>query len=265
MSGPAPKMKELGTHIHSLAFRTCNHLPHILLKIGKSSSGPDFQYSFNEKPTSGLVKVLAAPTVFMSNSYLGWDLELTLKAGIYAGAYWEYTISQSDATRYAKQFVNRLLEGTGETWYDDGGLSNAMKQSPEAQQLMKTISQDFRASMACNKGDFSKIKLDANKYHTPSFSFTTSPTLKVLVGGTQEMIVRLDYICFDLRNCRWNALISLEIRDDFGVTEEDITNASLSAKAGIGGLTDLWVLQHQRGKKPFTTVFKFSFFCYGKI
>ncbi|MEM6736486.1 MAG: hypothetical protein AAF620_10510 [Bacteroidota bacterium] len=80
---------------------------------------------------------------------------------------------------------------------------------------------------------------------------------EILVGGTQQMYVRLDAICYDFYNCSYNALISVEIRDDFGVTESDITNASPSAKLGMGGLTDFWVLQHQQGKKPFTTVFTF--------
>ncbi len=259
-----PKETDLSTVLNSIAFFAQGKLPHELLNIGDfSSSGADFQSSYNKAPTSWLVKTLVVPTNFMSNSFLAWDLKLTLESGIYAGAYWEEAISQSDASFYANQFVNQFMTGEGEKWYDNGGLSNVMKHSPEGQRLMKQIANEFRNKMFMNGGDFSNIKLNKRDYSTPSFSWKSSPILKILVGGTQKLIVTLSAIIYNAKTCNWLALISVEIRDDFGVTESDITNASTSAKLGIGGLTDMWVLQHQRGKKPFTSVFNFSFFCYG--
>jgi hypothetical protein len=257
-----PKESDLSTVLNSIAFFAQGKLPHELLNIGDfSSAGADFQSSYNKTPKSGLVKTLVTPTNFMSNSFLAWDLKLTLESGIYAGAYWEEAISQSDASFYAEQFVNQFMTGQGEKWYDDGGLSNVMKHSPEGKRLMKQIADEFRDKMFMNQGNFSNIKL-SNKIKPPSFSWKSSPTLKILVGGTQKLIVTLSAIIYNAKTCNWLALISVEIRDDFGVTESDITNASTSAKLGIGGLTDMWVLQHQRGKKPFTSVFNFSFFCY---
>ncbi len=254
---------ELTRLLNNIAFTAKSKLPHPLLDIGKySSAGPDFQSSYNTKPKSNMVKALVAPTVFMSDSFLAWDLGFTLKGGIYAGACCESAISQTDATHYAEQFVNHFMTGGGQKWYDDGGLSHVIRNSPEGQQLMEQISNEFRAKMLTHKGDFSKIELDEDSYRTPSFSWNSSPTLKILVGGTQKLIVNLTSIAYNVKTLGWLALISVEIRDDFGVTESDITDASFSAKFGIGGLTDMWVLQHQRGYKPFTTVFKFSFFCY---
>ncbi|MGB0788699.1 MAG: hypothetical protein ACPGQR_04105 [Marinirhabdus sp.] len=257
-----PKESDLGQSLNNVALSVQNNLPYELLNIGRSGTGADFQSSYTKKPTSGLVKALVAPTGFMSDPYLAWDLGFTLKAGIYAGAYWETAISQSDASFYAQQFVNQFMTGQGQDWYDDGGLSNVIKNSPEGQSLIKQISDDFREEMLSNQGDFSKIKLNDRVYSTLNFSWKSSPTLKILVGGTQELTVTLSAIFYNAKTCKWLALISVEIRDDFGVTESDITNASPSAKLGIGGLTDMWVLQHQRGYKPFTTVFNFSFFCY---
>ena len=259
--------RDIEQQCSSIAFSVQGKLPHELLHVGKSSEGPDFQHSFDRPPQSSLVKALVGPAGFMGDSYLAWDLKFTLNAGIYAGAYRESAISQADAVWYAEEFVNRLMDGTGETWYDDGRLSHVMKQTPEAQNLMRQLSEDFRNQMFVNGGDFTQIEFDEIKYQKLRFSFSwnSSPTLKILVGGTQEMSVSLEMIVYDFSHCHWMGLISVEIRDDFGVTEGDITRASPSAKLGIGGLTDFWVLQHQRDKKPFTTVFKFSFFCHGNV
>lgn len=137
------KKSKLEWDCSCLASSIQSELPFKLLEIGHSSEGNDFQHTYDKTPKSGLVKTLVAPTKLMSDTYLGWDLKFTLKAGIYAGAYWEAIISQSEASKYASEFVNRLMSNTGETWYDDGGLSNVMKHTPEAQQLMRKISEEF--------------------------------------------------------------------------------------------------------------------------
>jgi len=258
-----PKKSDITKALHDIAFSCSSELPYELLNIGEfSSAGPDFQSSTNKVPKSKMVRTLVAATEGMPDSFLGGDLELTLKLGIYAGAYWEEVISQSDATHYAEEFVNQFMNGSGEKWIDDGGLSYAIKYSKEGKQLMQQISKEFIDKMSINGGDFSKIQL-SKKIKSPSFSWKSSPALKILVGGTQKLIVNLAYICYDVVNSTWMAAISVEIRDDFGVTEGDLTNASTTAKMGMGGLVDMWTLQHQRGKKPFTTVFNFSFLCYG--
>lgn len=256
---------DIPTQCTALAQIAYTKLPHQILRVGKSSEGPDFKHSFNRSPASNTVKTLISPTHLMSDSFLAADLYATLWSGIYAGAYWESTISQSDATKYAKEFVARLKAGTGTTWYDrDGKLSDAMKNTPEIKKIITQITSNFRTQMQQYGGDFTQVKLP-QRIKPPSFAWKSSPSLKILVGGTQEMIVRLDYICYDCTRSKWLAGISVEIRDDFGVTESDITDASPSAMLGVGGLMDFWVLQHQRGKKPFTTVFKFSFFTDGNM
>jgi len=255
---------DIPTQCTALAQIAYTKLPYQLYHVGKSSAGPDFQHSFNKNPASNTVKILISPTHLMSDSFLAWDLELTLKAGIFAGAYTD-VIDKADAYKYAKEFVARLKSGTGGIWYDRGNeLSNAMKKTPEVKKLIAQISKDFKSQMRQYGGDFTQINL-SKKIRPPSFSWKSSPSLKILVGGTQEMIIRLDYICYDCTRSKWLAMISVEIRDDFGVTESDITDASPSAMLGVGGLMDFWVLQHRRGKKPFTTVFDFSFFIGGSM
>lgn len=250
--------------LSNLALSTRDKLPYVLLHLGQTGQGDDFTHSFSAIPENGTVKILIAPTRAMTSSFLAFDLKINLIAGIYAGAFWEKSISLRDAARYADQFVTRLMSNTGKEWYDDGKLSNVIKNTPEGKALTTQISSEFEGKMSQNQGDFTKIKL-SNNIKLPSFSWKSSPTLKILVGGTQEMIVRLDMIVYYPLQHRWTGLLSVEIKDDFGVTEGDITHASFSARLGTLGLADFWALQHDRDKRPFTTVFKFSFFCNGSF
>ena len=244
--------------------QTCQaNLPYLLLNDGDSSEGPDFGSSSGAQPNSKVVKVLISPTRFMSNSFLASDLEFTLKAGIFAGAYTEDVINQADAYNYASIFVNRFMSEEGGLWHDDGGLSSAIKQSPEGKKLITQISEAFKSKMILNHGDYTKFNLKNSGISRPSFSWNSSATLKILVGGTQELTLTLSCITYDIKNCNFSATIDVEIRDDFGVTESDITDASPSAMMGVGGLMDMWVLQKNRGQMPFTSVFNFSFDCKG--
>lgn len=257
------RKSNLAQTLNSIASRAQDNLPYLLLHSGQSSEGADYAYSTDAVPQSGTVKKMIFPTKFMSNSFLAWDLEFTLKAGIQAGAYWETVISTDAAQEYAEQFVHRFMSTEGGEWTDDGGLSDAIKDSAEGKQLIADITTAFTNNMLLNKGDFTKFTLDGEGIRRPSFSWSSSPTLKILVGGTQELKVTLSGIFYDVQNCKWAALMSVEIRDDFGVTESDITDASPSAMLGVGGLMDMWVLQKQRGQKPFTSVFNFTFWCSG--
>lgn len=242
-----------------IAQRSMDNLPYLLLDKGTSSAGADYAYSTGAQPKSKVVKALISPTYFMSDSYLAADLEFTLKAGIFAGAYTESVISQEEAYNYASTFVDRFMNEEGGVWHDDGGLSNAIKQSSEGKALIAKITEEFKSKMFLNHGDFTKFTLENSGINSPSFQWNSSPTLKILVGGTQQIIITLSCIVYDISNCKYSANIDVEIRDDFGVTESDITNASPSAMMGVGGLMDMWVLQKNRGQKPFTSVFNFSF------
>lgn len=264
-NGPNAKkcQRELANRVQSIARQAQRNLPFTLLHKGQSSAGADFVSSTNAKPQSSTVEKLIYPTKFMSNSYLAWDLKFTLNAGIQAGAFTGDVINRSEAQEYARQFVEKFMSQEGGVWTDDGGLSEAIKKSTEGKALIREITNAFKQAMILNKGDFTKCSLEGAGIKSPSFSWSSSPTLKILVGGTQELDVKLTFISYDITKSTWRARIDVEIRDDFGVTESDITDASPAAMMGVGGLMDMWVLQRQRGQKPFTSVFNFSFFCNG--
>ena len=205
------KKNDLTRKLQEIAQRTKDNLPFTLLHSGKSSAGPDFAHSFNAKPQSKTVETLIYPTKFMSNSYLAWDLEFTLNSGIRVGAFSGDIIDKSEALKYSKQFVEKFMSNEGGTWVDDGGLSNAIKDSNEGKRLIESITNAFKEKMLLHKGDFTKCSLDNANIRRPSFSWSSSPTLKILVGGTQELTVTLTLITYDICNSTWQAKLDVEI------------------------------------------------------
>jgi len=248
-----------------IEFKSKTKLPHTLLNIGKSGSGEDYTSSINKKPNSKDLEDYIRPTKYMSDSFLAADFKFGLKNGISAGAFLAGdTISNKNARMHAELFVDHLMTGNGKTWHDPGILSAGMKKTPEVKSFITTVCTDFKTLMQHKFGFFWDIKLNKNKYNNISFSFGSSPTLKGLVGGTQKTMVTIRNISFDKRCRNWYAELQLQIEDDFGVSESDVTTPrGASAKVAKPALADFWVLQHQRGKKPFTTVFKIPFVCQG--
>ena len=177
------------------------------------------------------------------------------------------TVAEFKSRHYAELFVDRLMTGNGETWHDDGTLSEGMRHTAEVKSFINKVCSDFKSLMLSKFGHFWEVKLDKIYYaknNKISFSFDSSPTLKGLVGGTQKIIVSIENIAYGTLRRMWKADLILHIEDDFGVEESDVTKPrGASAEIAKSALGDFWVLQHQRGKKPFTTVFEIPFTCSG--
>jgi hypothetical protein len=105
----------------------------------------------------------------------------------------------------------------------------------------------------------------------PDFTISFNPnnliqtSLKTLVGGTQELEIFIDDINISSANVL-NAHLSFKLYDNFGVDEGDVIKAIDSdfvsgtnvAVGGVLGLKAFWILQHQRGYKPFRTFFHYA-------
>lgn len=241
-------------------------LPHTILKKGKSGEGEDYTSGVNTTPNSKVFETFIAPTKLMSDGFLAADFKFGLQNGISAGIFFAGDpISNSNGRKYAEIFVDHLMTGNGKTWHDDGVLSDGMKKTPEVKSFTKKVCTDFKSAMQTKFGYFWDIQLSGRKYNNISFSFGSSPTLKGLVGGTQKTVVTVQNMVYNTYYRTWAADLILHIEDDFGVSESDVTTPrGASAAVAIPALADFWVLQHQRGKKPFTTVFEIPFSCTGK-
>jgi len=258
--------------LSSIDLRRENHLPHYLLvKDYEFQDGDDYTSSINKVPETNWFRAFISPARFMSDEFLAWDFKTALKAGFSGGAFFQdgvFThgdvISEDDAHEHAELFVDMLMTGEGETWHDGGILSDGMRRTPEVQSFIRKAKKEFKSEMRMKFGNFWNIKLNRNNYPNISFKFSSSPTLKGLVGGTQRNSIYVKNIIFNHLYRTWSADLVLLIEDDFGVSESDVTNPrGASAKLAIPALADFWILQHQRGKKPFSTVFKIPFICSG--
>lgn len=252
----------------SITSKAKDKLPHTILNIDGSGKGVDYKSAINKKPKSKDLAEYIKPKTSMSDSTLAEDFISDLKLGITGGAFFKGdSISFANGRKYAELFVDRLVNGNGETWFDDGTLSKGMQYTPEVKSFIQKICSDLRSAMKSQFGYFWDIKL-SNKYYTEnhklSFSFESSPTLKGLVGGTQTRIVTIENMVYRPHNRTWKADLNLHIEDVFGVEESDVTKPrGASARVAKSALANFWILQHQRGKKPFITVFDIPFACQG--
>lgn len=260
--------EEIGIHSRqmSITSKAKEKLPHTILKMGKSGDGEDYTSGVNTTPDSKVFETFIAPTKLMSDDFLAADFKFGLKNGISAGRlFTDRPISNANGRKYAEIFVDHLMTGNGKTWHDDKGvLSDGMAKTPEVKSFTKKVCTDFKSQMKTKFGYFWDIQLSTRKYSNISFSFGSSPTLKGLVGGTQKTVVTVQNMVYNTFYRTWSADLILHIEDDFGVSESDVTSPrGASAAVAIPALADFWVLQHQRGKKPFTTVFEIPFSCSG--
>jgi len=208
--------------------------------IGNSGEGEDFGSGIKSKPqTTSVMNSMQ----FATNSALFGYMGNILKEGTFLTETKEVDIT-----------MNHFKANTGSD-LNRPGLAKMMLNTDPLKNTTNDISIKFKQKMTAFNGDFSKISIDVNR---PNFTFSDSPTLKAIVGGTQQLDIFLTSINIDNKARTYSANLSLNLYDDFGVSESDVTNPSLAALWGQNALGAFWVLQHQRGIKPFRHVFNFN-------
>ncbi|MGN7986874.1 DUF3289 family protein [Pedobacter sp. 22226] len=174
--------------------------------------------------------------------------------------------------KIADKIVNHLKTGNGKDFNDTIELSTLMLSQQSFKLLIKEISTAFRQKMAISTYDFTLIhslkenqkKRSDLKNFPFGISYNDSTALKVLVGGVQQLDVILKDIHYQFNKLhhrndfKYRAEFEITIYDQFGINESDISNASFTASLGMQGLIAFWILQRQRGYKPFRTAFKFN-------
>lgn len=268
-------------------------LPQIIHHQGKSSEGPDFYHNNNFQPTKPKLKNYLSDPVYQNN------LSPYAMNAIKISGQYNYLLKKTDDEllnilrdtlligtfgkeyeKLANKLVAHLKAGKDYSkspdFTDTSILSNLIVKTHTFRKLKTEITLLFRKRMSNSKisGDFTRIKyLLLNNKNLPDLEnfpfgigFFSSPTLKTLMGGVQELeisLAQIDYIFQPPTSSNPNhpnvfkAILNLIIYDDFGLSEDDIENASFMATLGMEGLLALWILQRQRNHCPFRTVFKF--------
>ena len=130
--------------------------------------------------------------------------------------------------------------------------------------LQGKIISDFSNLMNQARGDYSLI--DMKGLHAPPSFNSEAKQLFALVGGTQQTQVLLTAI--SIHGTEYNATLLLKISDDYGVDAADAEKGQTTMgwwSDCDDGLAAFWVLQHQRGYRPFITTFNFEINIKGTI
>jgi hypothetical protein len=165
-------------------------------------------------------------------------------------------------------FLKKIDPNRTSTYYNrqTKGITNAMIGTAGYNTMIADIEREFRAQMIDNKGDYHKVKMDKQKFSAPNFTgINGSYPLTALVGGTQQIDVYLTGITI-AAPLYW-AKLSINVFDNFGVSEYDYTKYAFDPNKGfwgnevnhmkLNGVGAFWLLQHKYGYKPFYNVFTF--------
>jgi RHS repeat-associated protein len=160
----------------------------------------------------------------------------------------------------ARRVVDHLKQRTGEDFFWGAEVTRTARTIPEGRRLELDIRTQFVDQMKLHKGDVTKLNMVVKK---PNYKANESIDLKTLIGGTQQVDIWLEDIQFT--GDSYTARIKYRIMDTFGVSEMDALNPSFAAGFAREGLRCLWILQHQRGYKPFRTSLTVNMNIHGKL
>ena len=162
-------------------------------------------------------------------------------------------VLNSNACQSADLIVNRFASKSGGI-LTNSFLGNMLNKSDgSGTRTMSNLINTLRGELCknINKKICHPLKLNAN-VTLPNFSFS-DPVLFAQLGGTQGLEVELDA----------NGNPQIFLFDTFGVDEADVVKdrsgtfvgdakqKSLDATKATRGIRAMWILQHQRGFKPF--------------
>lgn len=176
-------------------------------------------------------------------------------------------------TKYGNAIFERFKSRSGETlthridvWHSDVSTSK--------RDLLEAISRKIAAHhVAYHFGKINEIDVSPEiRANRPSFRFSPlNPSETIAMGGVQEIEIASNRFGESRGGDYWDrnghihnhphtARYGLDIllKDWFGVSENDFTNFRPAALLDRVGIAALWVLQHQRGYRPFVNVFGYS-------
>ena len=143
-------------------------------------------------------------------------------------------------------------------------MENEIRNTDEYSTMINDITSEFQEQMQANDGNYNDLNI--NSIDRPSWGFS-DPSLLATIGGTQQIDLTLQSITF--QDNAYTAQVGIVLSDNFGVDEGDthVGEGMFDMRnVGVGeGLRSQWVLQHQRGFRPFTTQFHFNISISGQL
>jgi RHS repeat-associated protein len=170
-----------------------------------------------------------------------------------------------------RRLIEKFKSNTGGV-HEDLILNNHIKTRSEYKNILEFIGDKIEEQMKASSGNTAKlnIRLNSGPYFNPEKTDIifdrTDIALATLIHGTQGTDINLYKAEVDKVKRNYKLTIQVDIWDDFGVDRCDVKGAIdklKSRKVGYQmrykGFIAWWILQHQRGYKPFINKMSFKY------
>lgn len=201
-------------------------------------------------------------------------------------------LDSSENVRANEAVVSRFKQNKADDYYPEEPIQKFFRDDDKTKLLISSFEKRFKELLVKYNFDMEKIniyndwKKGIDYKHIPDFKFnpsiqrnSTKAIQNLVVGGVQGMRFYLKKLAVkqfspDLRrgirevNFNYSAELELQFIDDFGLNWTDIGKTQTSdilKKLGTPYLIAFWILQHQRGYKPFANIIKIPFESHGVI
>ncbi|GAB2699367.1 hypothetical protein GCM10027037_24910 [Mucilaginibacter koreensis] len=173
-----------------------------------------------------------------------------------------HTFSMGELQNATDQFVQRFRNNTGGT-YENYTVNKYVSESNEFKNFVSMFNDILDSKLKAVNGDLSKISeikiSNALRMHFGGL-YNRAHGLQILINDTEYTEIQVDNYSL-LASGKWAADITITVHDHFGLDLHD----AVEYQGWNNGFADWWLLQHDRGVKPFETLVRIGLRINGSI
>jgi hypothetical protein len=254
--------------------------PRAIYQQGSSASGEDYTSSFNATPKEQALRDYIGKEEYIQNYFSEYPTMTLIKGefhyltkmsddellGELRRAFKLASFGQDGNNPYIDKFTQHFKNGNGNDYYDTLYLTKQMLFVPVYKKLLNEIAYTFSVEMRKLIGNIERVNFGngrLSKFFPMNIAFGDNRILNMLVGGVQEIRISLTKMQFGYNQnggsgINYSGELNIVIFDDFGVSEADTIKTAWATSMGRYAIISMWILQHQRGYKPFRTIFSIN-------
>jgi Protein of unknown function (DUF3289) len=146
----------------------------------------------------------------------------------------------------ASSFHNRFMANTGGIAIDNR-LTTKVMNSPEYKNFIKVFANELKSKLIANNNQVPSQVIDLKNLHPSWGNSNILNGLAIFLHNSEQTKISYENYVFNPTTKEWSMDIFVEISDNFGLDRNDV----LTYQNKNVGFAAWWVLQHQRGYKPF--------------
>jgi hypothetical protein len=215
--------------------------------------------------TNGDINILPSHIREFDN-YPEWDLKLKMKFLFFMGTNGDVDeILDEKGDEVKNAYLNKFFGNKNGTFhkYQNSTLHLLVKESKKFKNWLKSFGRELNKKLNVTNGNI----LGVNNIETNGrIVLNDTKSLTILINDTQKTDVYIvnDQYDFDPVSGAWEAVIRVNVTDNFGVDDGDVTEFWNHFPGGPG-FVSWWVLQHRKNYWPFMTDLWFSVKIKGNI